>query len=59
MADSYNYIGELINALKLTEVWRKNPENGVNYKCADYDEGIKLLLDRFTKHKKTIHRYFL
>lgn len=58
MADSYNYIEGLINALKLTEVWRKNPESDINYKCADYDKGIKILLDRFTEHKKNHSQVF-
>lgn len=58
MIDSYNYIEELINALKLTEVWRKRPDGAIDYKCADYDEGIKLLLDRFIKHKKNHSQVF-
>lgn len=41
------YINELIEKLEETEIW-KTTEN----KCADYDEGIQILLDKFTQHKQ-------
>lgn len=41
------YINELIEKLEETEIW-KTTEN----KCADYDEGIQTLLDKFTQHKQ-------
>lgn len=40
------YINELIQKLETTEIW-KNKE-----KCFDYDEGIQLLVQRFTEHKQ-------
>lgn len=43
------YIRELIAALENTEIW-----HGVSQpiKCESYDEGIKLLVDTFTRHKE-------
>mgnify|MGYP001034083071 CR=1 FL=1 len=41
------YIEELIEKIRKTEVWVGDKE-----KCADYSEGIMLLLDKFTEHKK-------
>lgn len=41
------YIIELIERLTLTEIW-----NGTERRCQDYNEGIKLLVDTFTEHKK-------
>lgn len=58
MTDSYEYIEELIGALKMTEVWRKTPDSDINYKYVNYDEGIKLLLDRFTEHKRKHSQVF-
>ncbi len=51
--DKFNYIETLINALKSTEVWKK-----ADYKCVDYDEGIKLILDRFLYHKERRSQVF-
>ena len=42
------YIRELIEILERTEIWQGS---GQGEKCADYDEGIKLLVETFTKHK--------
>lgn len=52
--DKFNYIETLINALKSTEVWKK-----ADYKCVDYDEGIKLILIGFYTIKRDVHRSFL
>lgn len=41
------YIGELIEKIWETEVWVRDKE-----KCADYSEGIVLLLEKFTEHKE-------
>lgn len=41
------YIEELIEKIRETEVWVRDKK-----KCADYSEGIALLLERFTEHKK-------
>lgn len=40
------YINELIQKLETTEIW-KNEE-----KRFDYDEGVQLLVERFTEHKQ-------
>lgn len=40
------YINELIQKLETTEIW-KNKE-----KRFDYDEGVQLLVERFTEHKQ-------
>lgn len=47
MDNYYNYISELIDKLKNTEIWCGNSE-----KCSNYDEGMKLLVDTFTRCKK-------
>ncbi len=41
------YIKELIKKIEQTEIW-----SGTTEKCADYDKGIRLLIDVFTKHKE-------
>lgn len=41
------YIEELIEKIRETEVWVRDKK-----KCADYSEGITLLLEKFTEHKK-------
>lgn len=46
------YIKELIDKLERTEVWEKER------KCINYDEGIQLLLDKFTQHKKKLSQVF-
>lgn len=49
------YINELLETLEATEIWR-----GGNEKCANYDEGIELLVDTFSAHKKRdSHLFFL
>ena len=40
------YINELIQKLETTEIWKYKE------KCFDYDEGIQLLVQRFTEHKQ-------
>ncbi|MBD5476946.1 MAG: SIS domain-containing protein [Lachnospiraceae bacterium] len=40
------YINELIAKLESTEIWRKTSD-----KCTNYDQGIELLVDMFTRHK--------
>lgn len=42
-----NYINELIETLQETEVWKKTDE-----KCPDYNAGIRLLVEMFTRHKE-------
>lgn len=41
------YINELIETLQKTEIW-----SGTDAKCPDYDAGIKLLVELFTRHKE-------
>lgn len=41
------YIKELFEILENTEIW-----NGITEKCGSYDDGIRLLTDAFTEHKK-------
>lgn len=49
------YIDELLETLEATEVW-----HGENEKCANYDEGIKLLVDTFSTHKEQdSHLFFI
>lgn len=43
------YIKELIAALENTEIWYGTAKSG---KCESYDEGIKLLVSTFTRHKR-------
>lgn len=43
------YINELITMLEHTEIWNVVSRNS---KCGNYDEGISLLVDIFTEHKK-------
>lgn len=40
------YINELIAKLESTEIWRETSD-----KCTNYDQGIELLVDMFTRHK--------
>lgn len=40
------YINELIQKLETTEIWKKEE------KRFDYDEGVQLLVERFTEHKQ-------
>ena len=47
------YINELIEALSCTEICR-----GAKCKCLNYHDGIKLLVDTFTAHKKSNSRLF-
>lgn len=47
------YIAELINRLENTEFWRTTHE-----KAGSYDEGIRLLVDMFTGHKRNGSRLF-
>lgn len=42
-----SYVEELILKLQNTEIWQ-----GTKVKYEDYSQGIKILLDIFTKHKK-------
>ncbi len=42
------YIRNLIETLEDTEIWQGN---GADAKCAGYDEGIKILVEMFTRHK--------
>lgn len=44
-----SYIKELIMILEHTEIWRGNHKKA---ECKSYDEGIDLLVDRFTAHKE-------
>lgn len=48
-----NYIDALIKTLKSTEIWKKTFD-----KCADYDDGIRLLIDRFSYHKENRSQVF-
>lgn len=47
------YINEFIEKLTYTEIW-----SGIEVKCQDYDEGIKLLVDTFSAHKKRKSQLF-
>lgn len=47
------YINELIEKLTCTEIW-----SGIELKCPDYDEGIKLLVNTFTAHKERRSQLF-
>lgn len=47
------YVDELIERLSGTEIWR-----GVDEKCMDYNEGIRLLVDTFTAHKERKSQLF-
>lgn len=47
------YINELIEALSCTEIW-----SGAKCKCMNYRDGIKLLVDTFTAHKKSNSQLF-
>ena len=47
------YINEFIEKLTYTEIW-----SGVKVKWQDYDEGIKLLVDTFSAHKKRKSQLF-
>lgn len=47
------YIKELIAKLESVEVWQKDET-----KCAGYDQGIGLLVDMFTRHKKSGSQLF-
>jgi len=47
------YRDELIEKLDATEIWKNS-----TLKCANYDEGIQLLLDRFTEHKRNNSQVF-
>lgn len=47
------YINELIAKIEETEIW-----NGTVKKCADYDAGIRLLVDAFTRHKERKSQLF-
>lgn len=40
------YINVLIQKLSHTEIWHRTDE-----RCSDYDEGIRLLVDTFSRHK--------
>lgn len=40
------YINVLIEKLGHTEIWRRTDE-----RCSNYDEGIRLLVDTFSRHK--------
>lgn len=49
------YINELTERLKNTEIWR-----GIDERCSDYSEGIRLLVDTFTVHKeRESHLFFI
>lgn len=49
------YINELMETLESTEIW-----HGENEKCTNYDEGIELLVDTFSKHKEhDSHLFFI
>lgn len=50
---SDNYIDALIGALKATEIWKKTLD-----KCTNYEEGIRLLIDRFSYHKERHSQVF-
>lgn len=47
------YINELIEKLENTEI-----RCGIHNLCVDYDEGIQLLLDTFSRHKKEQSQLF-
>lgn len=47
------YISELIEKIECTEIWKKTHD-----RCRTYDEGIELLLDTFTWHKKNQTQLF-
>lgn len=47
------YINELIEQIEHTEIW-----DGTAGKCEDYDEGIKLLFNVFTRHKERKSQLF-
>lgn len=47
------YINDLIEALSCTEIW-----SGAKCKCLNYHDGIKLLVDTFTAHKKNNSQLF-
>ena len=51
------YIRELIAVLNKTEIWHGIPSQG---QCLEYDEGVQLLLDTFTRSKmECSHLYFI
>lgn len=47
------YMNELIRQIEHTEIW-----DGASRRCEDYEEGIKLLLDAFTRHKEKKSQLF-
>ena len=47
------YINELFMKLENTEIWQ-----GTAGKCGDYEEGIQLLIQVFTEHKRKQSRLF-
>lgn len=47
------YIKDLIDKIEHVEIWK-----GTSEKCKSYDEGIKLLLEVFTKSKKNKSQLF-
>lgn len=47
------YINELMQILEHIEIW-----NGTDKKCTDYNEGITLLVDTFTVHKRQKSQLF-
>ncbi len=47
------YVNELISTLENIQIWKD-----ASYKLADYAEGIKLILDCFTTHKKKQSQVF-
>lgn len=44
-----DYISELVKILEQIEIWHTSLQK---IKCENYNEGIQLLLDTFTEHKK-------
>lgn len=44
-----DYISELTTTLEQTEIWHTISQK---IKCGNYDEGISLLVDTFTRHKE-------
>lgn len=53
MGDSY--IQELITTLEYTEIWNNIPQAT---KCETYEEGIRLLVDTFSKYKENKAQLF-
>ncbi len=47
------YINELVTKLEYTEIWQNS-----DFKCESYEQGIGMLIDMFSEHKKRISQLF-